>query len=62
MANKWRVSYGNCVLGHYAAKTPEEAVTKAVDRCIAYHPEVSEGIFNVTKAGNAANVVFTVMR
>lgn len=30
MANKWRVTYDNKVLGHYAAITPQEAVRKSM--------------------------------
>ena len=63
MANKWRVTYKDCILGHYAAKTPEEAVAKAVDRCGIYHPEITDGnsSFTVVRAGNAANKVFEVI-
>ena len=31
MANKWRVAFDNRVLGHYAAKTPEEASENAIE-------------------------------
>lgn len=61
MSNKWRVSYGkNKVLGHFAAKTPEEAVDKA----IAKHKDTFSfnGEYTAVRAGNAEAVEYTVMR
>lgn len=61
MSSKWRVSYGkNKVLGHFAAKTPEEAVDKA----IAKHKDTFSlsGEYTAVRAGNADAVEYTVMR
>lgn len=61
MSNKWRVSFGkNKVLGHFAAKTPEEAVDKA----IAKHKNTFafKGEYTAVRAGNADAVEYTVMR
>ena len=62
MSNKWRVSYGkNKVLGHFAAKTPEEAVDKA----IAKHKDtftLNGEVYTAVRAGNAGAVEYTVMR
>ncbi len=62
MSKKWRVSYGNYVLGHYAAKTPEESVAKAINRSKDYHPEVAGkgNIFFTVKAGSSDNTVYKV--
>lgn len=60
MSNKWRVAFNNRVLGHYAAKTPEEAVDKAITKWKDLY--AMTGIYNVTKAGNSNNVVFAVIR
>lgn len=62
MSNKWRVSFGkNKVLGHFAAKTPEEAVDKA----IAKHKDTLSfdgEFYTAVRAGNADAVEYTVMR
>lgn len=76
MSNKWRVSYGkNKVLGHFAAKTPEEAVDKAIARyedtysfngesVTTYENTYSFNgeIYTAVRAGNADAVEYTVMR
>lgn len=61
MSNKWRVSFGkNKVLGHFAAKTPEEAVDKAIAK---HNFSLSgEGYYTAVRAGNADAVEYTVMR
>lgn len=60
MANKWRVAFGERVLGHYAAKTPEEAVEKGIDKWSDLYQMT--GVYTVTKAGNANNEIFEVVR
>ena len=60
MANKWRVAFDERVLGHYAAKTPEEAVEKAVNKWSDFYQMT--GVYTATKAGNAKNEVFEVVR
>lgn len=62
MSNKWRVAFGDHVLGHFAAKTPEESVTKAINRSKDYHPEVAGkgNIFFTVKAGSSDNTVYKV--
>ena len=60
MSNKWRVAFGNRVLGHYAAKTPEEAVEKAIDKWSDLYQMA--GVYTATKAGNASNEIIEVIR
>lgn len=60
MANKWRVAFNERVLGHYAAKTPEEAVEKAVNKWSDFYQMT--GVYTATKAGNAKNEIFEVVR
>lgn len=60
MSNKWRVAFDNRVLGHYAAKTPEEAVEKAIDKWSDLYQMT--GIYTATKAGNVDNKIFEVVR
>lgn len=60
MSNKWRVAFDNRVLGHYAAKTPEEAVEKAIDKWSDLYQMT--GLYTATKAGNANNEIFGVVR
>ena len=60
MANKWRVAFNERVLGHYAAKTPEEAVEKAINRWSDFYQMT--GVYTATKAGNAKNEIFEVVR
>ena len=63
MSNKWRVTCGGHVLGHYAAKTPEESVAKAIKRSVDYHPEVMDKntIFLTQRAGSTVNVEYKVI-
>lgn len=60
MSNKWRVAFNNRVLGHYAAKTPEEAVDKAITKWEDLYSMT--GLYTATKAGNSKNEVFEVVR
>ena len=60
MSNKWRVAFGERVLGHYAAMTPEEAVEKAADKWSNLYQMT--GVYTATKAGNANSEVFEVVR
>lgn len=58
MSNKWRVAFDNHVLGHFAAKTPEEAVSKALDK----HQMQATGLFTIVRAGDAKAKVYEVIR
>ena len=60
MSNKWRVAFDERVLGHYAAKTPEEAVEKAINKWSNFYQMT--GVYMATKAGNANSEVFEVVR
>ena len=60
MSNKWRVAFGERVLGHYAAKTPEEAIEKAIDKWSDFY--LMTGMYTATKAGNANSEIFEVVR
>ena len=60
MSNKWRVAFNERVLGHYAAKTPEEAVEKAIDKWSDLYQMT--GVYTATKAGNASNEIIEVIR
>lgn len=63
MSNKWRVSNDERVLGHFAAKTPQDAVTAAREKHKGYHPEVMKNgaKFSVVRAGNADAKVYEVV-
>lgn len=58
MAKKWQVSLGEKVLGHYAGRTPEEAVEKAKNNSILNFS--GNEIFFVHKAGINDSTVYEV--
>lgn len=61
MAKKWRVSLDRKVLGHYAGRTPEEAVKKAHAKHYNFYDGDSEqSPYLVTKAGVVDAPVYEV--